>query len=92
MLGVPVPEATQGGQSERGADCGSGVCAHLARLAAQGELLSQDDTRVRSLSLSDANQQAHAHAEALGWSRSEDRTGMYTTACVVKVGERTRCL
>ena len=28
----------------------------------------------------------------MGLSRSEDRTGMYTTAFVVKVGERTICL
>lgn len=92
MLGVPVPDATQWDQIERVADCGYVVFAHLERLAAQGELIYQDDTRVRILSLIEANQQAHAHAEALGLSRSEDRTGMYTTAFVVKVGERTMCL
>jgi hypothetical protein len=92
MLGVPVPDATQWDQIERVADCGYVVFAHLERLAAQGELIYQDDTRVRILSLIEANQQAHAHAEAMGLSRSEDRTGMYTTALVVKVGERTICL
>ncbi len=92
MLGVPVPDATQWDQIERVADCGYVVFAHLERLAAQGELIYQDDTRVRILSLIEANQQAHSHAEAMGLSRSEDRTGMYTTAFVVKVGERTICL
>ena len=92
MLGVPVPDATQWDQSERVAECGYVVCAPLERLAAQGELIYQDDTRVRILSLIEANHQAHSHAKAMGLSRSEDRTGMYTTAFVVKVGERTMCL
>jgi transposase len=68
------------------------VFAHLECLAAQGELIYQDDTRVRILSLMEENHQAQAHAAAMGVSRSEDRTGMYTTALVVKVGERTICL
>jgi hypothetical protein len=92
MLGVPVADATQWDQIERVADCGYVVFAHLERLAAQGELIYQDDTRVRILSLIEENQQAQSQAEAIGLSRSEDRTGMYTTALVVKVGERTICL
>ncbi len=92
MLGVPVADATQWDQIERVADCGYVVFAHLERLAAQGELIYQDDTRVRILSLIAENQQAQAHAEAMGVSRSSDRTGMYTTALVVKVGERMICL
>jgi transposase len=92
MLGVPVPDATQWDQIERVADCGYVVFAHLERLAAQGELIYQDDTPVRILSLIDENHQAQAHAEAQGVSRAAERTGMYTTALVVKVGERTICL
>jgi transposase len=92
MLGVPVPDATQWDQIERVADCGYVVFAHLERLAAQGELIYQDDTRVRILSLIEENQQAQAHAEAMGVSQSSDRTGMYTTALVVQAGERTICL
>src|SRR6266571_1263771 len=88
MLGVPVPDATQWDQIERVADSGYVVFAHLERLAAQGELIYQDDTPVRILSLIKENHQAQSHAEAMGLSRSEDRTGMYTTALVVKVGER----
>jgi len=89
MLGVPVPDATQWDQIERVADSGYGVFAHLECLAAQGELLYQDDTPVRILSLIDENYQAQAHAEAQGVSRSKDRTGMYTTALVVRYGEQT---
>ena len=92
MLGVPVPDATQWDQIERVADSGYVVFAHLECLAAQGELIYQDDTSVRILSLIEENQQAQAHAQAMGLSRSEDRTGMYTTALVVKVGERTIAL
>src|SRR2546423_11461829 len=89
MVGVPVPDATQWDQIERVADCGYVVFAHLERLAAQGELIYQDDTRARILSLIEENQQAQAHAEAMGVSQSADRTGMYTTAVVVQAGERT---
>jgi transposase len=88
MLGVPVPDATQWEQIERVADCGYVVFAHLERLAAQGEVIYQDDTPVRILSLIAENHQAQAHAAASGGSRSEERTGMYTTALVVKVGEQ----
>src|SRR5919199_4112469 len=88
MLGVPVPDATQWDQIERVADCGYVVFAHLERLAAQGELIYQDDTPIRIVSLIAENHQAHAPAAASGGSRSEERTGMYTTALVVKVGEQ----
>src|SRR5262245_24668520 len=40
----------------------------------------------------DENQQIQAQAEAMGLSRARERTGMYTTALVVKVDERTICL
>jgi transposase len=92
MLGVPVPDATQWDQLERVADSGYVVFVHLERLAAQGELIYQDDTAVRILALIGENLQRRAHAEAMGFSRSQERTGMYTTALVVKVGEQTICL
>ncbi len=88
MLGVPMPGASQWDQIERVGDCGYVVFAYLERLAAQGELIHQDDTAVRILSLMDENRQIQAQAEVLGLSRATERTGMYTTALVVKVGER----
>lgn len=81
MLGVPVPDATQWDQIERVADCGYRVFAHLERLAAQGELIHQDDTSVRILAFLKENQAA-----------AVERTGMYTTVLMVKVGERMICL
>ena len=92
MLRVPVPDATQWDQIELVADCGYRVFEVLERLAAQGELIHQDDTSVRILSLMDENVTIRAQAEARGLSRPTERTGMFTTALVVKVGERTICL
>lgn len=92
MGGVPVPDATQWDQIERVADGGYVVLTHLEGLAAQGELIYQDDTPGRMLSLLDANRHAQARAEAMGISRSTERTGMYTTALVVRYGAQTICL
>jgi transposase len=61
------------------AACGYVVFAYLERLAAQGELIYQDDTAVRILPLMAENDHASA----------PERTGMYTTALVVKVGAQT---
>jgi hypothetical protein len=65
---------------------------YLETLAAQGEVLYQDDTSVRVLALIEENQALQAQAEALGLVRAKERTGMFTTALVVQVGERTICL
>ncbi len=77
ILGGPVLDATPWEQLERVADCGSGVFAHLERLAAQGELLQQDDTSVRMLAFLKEHQTA-----------PPERTGMDTTVLLVKVGEQ----
>lgn len=92
MLGVPVPDATQWDQIEKVGDCCYVVFEYLEFLAAQGELIHQDDTSVRIVTLIKENQAIHAHAAAQGLSRPKERTGMFTTALVVKVGERTICL
>ena len=92
MLGVPVPDATQWDQIETVGDGRYAVLASLETLAAQGALLSHDDTSVRMLSLMAANLTMQAQAEAMGVSRPRERTGMCTTAVVVTVGERTICL
>ena len=80
------------GHIEKVGDCSYVVFAYLERLAAQGELIHQDDTSVRILSRIDENCKLQAQAEAMGLSRSNERTGMFTTALVVQVGERTICL
>jgi transposase len=92
MLGVPVPDSTQWDQIEKVGDCCYVVFDYLEFLAAQGELIHQDDTSVRIVTLIQENQAIHAQAAAQGLSRPKERTGMFTTALVVKVGERTICL
>ena len=92
MLGVPMPDATQWDQIEKVGDCCYVVFEYLETVAAQGELIYQDDTSVRILSLLKENQQIRADASAQGLSRAKERTGMFTTALVVRVGERLICL
>jgi hypothetical protein len=88
MQGVPMPDATQWDQIEAVATCCYGVFGCLETLAAQGDLIHQDDTSVRILTLIKENQQIRAQAAAQGLSRPKERTGMFTTALVVRVGER----
>jgi transposase len=86
MVGVPVADATQWDQIERVADCAYPVFEQLKTLAAQGEVIDQDDTHVRILSLIAENRRTQAD------DTSEARTGMYTTGLVVQQGEHTICL
>jgi hypothetical protein len=86
MVGVPVSDATQWDHIERVADCAYPVFEHLKELAAQGEVIYQDDTHVRILSLMAENRQAQVD------DTSERRTGMYTTALVAQQGTQTICL
>lgn len=86
MVGVPVSDATQWEQSERVADGASPVFEQLKTLAAQGEVISQDDTPVRIVSVMAANRRAQAEGTP------EERTGMDTTALVAQQGEQTICL
>lgn len=86
MVGVPVADATQWDQIERVADCAYPVFEQLKLLAAQGEVIYQDDTHVRILSLIAENRRIQADDTA------EARTGMYTTALVAQQGAQTICL
>jgi transposase len=90
MVEVPVSDATQWDQIEALADCAYPVFEHLKALATQGELIYQDDTPVRILSLIKENRQAEVQANDP--SQPSGRTGMYTTGLVVQHGERTICL
>jgi hypothetical protein len=92
MLGAPGPEATQGDQRAPVGAGSEGVWASLETLAAQGELSEQDAPSVRMLTLRQENHARQARAEARGFSRSKERTGLCTTAWVVKGGERPRCV
>ena len=66
MHGVPVPDATQWDQIEKVGDCCYVVFEYLETLAAQGELIYQDDTSVRILTLIKENQQIRARSRGSG--------------------------
>ncbi|MEE8307448.1 MAG: IS66 family transposase, partial [Gammaproteobacteria bacterium] len=93
LVGVPVPDATQWDQVERVADSAYMVFEHLVSLAAQGQLIYQDDTPVRILSLIKENAQSQdAQDQPPQDAESSARTGMQSTALVVQTGEHNICL
>ena len=92
LVGVPVPDATQGDQGEMVGDCTHPIFKCLEQLAAQGEIIFQDDTPGRVLTLIEENQNARAKARAQGKAKADERTGMQTTGLIVQVGERRICL
>jgi hypothetical protein len=92
LVGVPVADATQWEQTELVGDCSHPIFKCLETVAAQGEVIFQDDTPHRILTLIEENQQAHARALAQGKTKPEERTGMQTTALMVQVGTRRICL
>ena len=92
LVGVPVPDATQWDQGEIVGDCTHPIFKCLEKLAAQGEVIFQDDTSGRVLTLIEENQIARAQARAQGKAKTDERTGIQTTALIVQVGERWICL
>jgi len=92
LVGVPVPDATQWEQGEIVGDCTHPIFKWLEKEAAQGEVIFQDDTPGRVLALIAENRKAQAQAQAQGKAKTSERTGMYTTALIVQVGERRICL
>jgi hypothetical protein len=92
LVGVPVADATQWDQTEIVGDCSHPIFKWLEKEAAQGEVIFQDDTPQRVLALIAENQQATAQAHAQGKAKTDERTGMQTTALIVQVGARRICL
>jgi transposase len=92
LVGVPVPDATQWDQGEIVGECIPPIFKWLEKLAAQGEVIFQDATPGRVLTLIEENQIARVQAQAQGKARPDTRTGMQTTALIVQVGDRRICL
>jgi transposase len=92
LVGVPVPDATQWDQGEIVGDCLHPIFKCLEQEAAQGAVIFQDDTPGRVLALIAENRKAQAQAHTQGKAKTTERTGMYTTALIVQVGERQICL
>jgi len=83
---VPVADATLWDLAEQVADSAWPVFESLWNLAAQGEVIFQDDTHVRILALLAENRRADIAGDTL------ERRGMYTTGLVVQVEKRVICL
>jgi transposase len=92
LVGVPVADATQWEQTEIVGDCSYPIFKWLEKAAAQGEVIYQEDTSQRVLTLIAENQRAAAQAQAQGKAKTDERTGRQTTALIVQVGERRICL
>jgi transposase len=86
LVGGPMPDATQWDQVALVGDCASPLFQYWERMAAQGEVISQDDTPGRILTLLEEKQPAPAPAQ--GDTEGAARTGRQTTALSVQVGER----
>src|SRR5512135_3600894 len=65
VVGAPVADATWGDVAERVADCAWPVFEHLWYLSAQGDVIFQDDTHVRILTLLAENRRADVTGETL---------------------------
>jgi hypothetical protein len=86
LVGVAVADATLWDLAEQVADSAWPVFESLWELAAQGDVIFQDDTHVRILTLLAENRRADATGDTL------ERRGMYTTGLVVQVEQRVICL
>ena len=86
LVGVPVADATLWDLAEQVADSAWPVFESLWNLAAQGEVIFQDDTPVRILALLAENRRADIAGDTL------ERRGMYTTGLVVQVEKWVICL
>jgi hypothetical protein len=77
-FGVPLPESIQFERCEAVADAALPVFLYLRRLAANGEVIYSDDTRVRILSCLKENKDL----------KEEERRGTQTSGMVIEVGGR----
>jgi len=75
---IPLPDATQWELVEHVADCVYPIIGELERLAAQGELVHNDDTSVKIVEVMQANKN----------DPERERTGMFTTGIIAKTGSR----
>lgn len=77
-FGVPLPESVQFERCESVADAALPVFLHLQKLAANGEVIYSDDTRVRILSCLKENEELE----------EGERRATQTTGMVIEVGGR----
>jgi hypothetical protein len=77
-FGAPLPESIQFERCEAVADAALPIFLHLRRLAADGEVIYSDDTRLRILSCLKENKELN----------EEERRGAHTSGIVIEIGGR----
>lgn len=75
-MGVPLPASTQWEKTEAAADILYPVFNELVRQAAQGDIIHNDDTTMKILSLMQENKDKD----------TGDRTGIFTTGIISRIG------
>jgi transposase len=90
-LGMPMPSTTQWELVRDAEPSLAPVFAELVRQAAQGQVVHNDDTAMKVLELMDGAKPFTEEAKTRAASDS-DRTGVYTTGIVSRVGERRLAL
>lgn len=91
MMLTPLPDATQWEQLDEGYDVVKPAVGALIEEAAQGEVLHNDDTRMKILeytkTLADATDELESGVEESG-KKEKERKGVYTTGIVSVRGGR----
>ncbi len=77
-MGIPLPATTQWDKTEAAADLIYPVFYELARQAAQGDIIHNDDTTMKILELIKENKDRTA----------DERTGIFTTGIISKIGQK----
>jgi len=76
-MGIPLAATTQWDKTEAAADLIHPVFRELARQAAQGDVIHNDDTTMKVLSLIEENKD----------KKTLDRTGIFTTGIISRIGD-----
>jgi len=79
MMGIPLPDSTQSDKMEELVNCAYPAFMAVVHYAAQGEIIHNDDTKARILSLMKENEELS----------EKDRKGIFTTGIVSKVGKHS---
>jgi transposase len=77
-MGIPLAATTQWDKTEAAADLIHPVFRELARQAAQGDVIHNDDTTMKILSLIKENKD----------KTTDDRTGIFTTGIISRIGDK----
>lgn len=90
-FGIPLPASTQWELAEETGNASEPIYRELINLGAQGEVIHNDDTGVKILSLMldiEREREARESGTVQKGDKNGERSGMFTTGIVSKVGKR----